>query len=99
MTVPCFVLMVDNCFEKYLSFVIGRMLCRLTPPLCLNFLGLLHLDSHITSDVGMQETAYTKVSRYHWSRIPYEQFEFVPKMVIAVDSVLGSSSGVQAPGC
>lgn len=28
-------------------------LCRLTPPLCLNFLGLIHMDSHIT---GLDDT-------------------------------------------
>jgi len=38
------------------------MLCRLTPPLCLNFLGLMHLDSHIIADTGIVETAYTKVT-------------------------------------
>lgn len=37
------------------------MLCRLTPPLCLNFLGLMHLDSHIIADTGIVETSYTKV--------------------------------------
>lgn len=25
----------------------GMLLCRLTPPMCLNFLGLIHMDSHI----------------------------------------------------
>ena len=39
------------------------MLCRLTPPLCLNFLGLIHLDSHITSEKNLEETAYTQVSK------------------------------------
>lgn len=38
----------------------GMLLCRLTPPLCLNFLGLTHLDSHITKDSDTVETAYTK---------------------------------------
>ncbi|ESO12929.1 hypothetical protein HELRODRAFT_105627 [Helobdella robusta] len=37
----------------------GMLLCRLTPPLCLNFLGLIHLDSHITKE-NMVETAYTR---------------------------------------
>jgi len=39
----------------------GMMLCRLTPPLCLNFLGLIHLDSHVTQEVNVVETAYTKI--------------------------------------
>jgi len=37
------------------------MLSRLTPPLCLNFLGLMHLDSHIIADTGIVETSYTEV--------------------------------------
>ena len=38
------------------------MLCRLTPPLCLNFLGLIHLDGHVTGKQDMVETSYTSVS-------------------------------------
>ena len=38
-----------------------RLLCRLTPPLCLNFLSLIQLDSHITKDDRIVETAYTQV--------------------------------------
>lgn len=29
----------------------GMLLCRLTPPMCLNFLGLIHMDSHIIKKV------------------------------------------------
>ncbi|KAK6737016.1 hypothetical protein RB195_019607 [Necator americanus] len=38
------------------------LLCRLTPPICLNFLGMIHLDSHITmvKDFGV-ETQFTKL--------------------------------------
>ncbi|KAK7100923.1 G-protein coupled receptor-associated protein LMBRD2-like [Littorina saxatilis] len=39
----------------------GMMLCRLTPPMCLNFLGLIHLDSHVTSSFNIVETSYTKI--------------------------------------
>ncbi|XP_059178168.1 G-protein coupled receptor-associated protein LMBRD2-like [Physella acuta] len=46
--------------EHSLIFI-GMMLCRLTPPMCLNFLGLIHLDSHITQDRKFQETSYTKI--------------------------------------
>lgn len=38
-----------------------RLFCRLTPPLCLNFLGLTHMDSSI-SHQNTQPTAYTSVS-------------------------------------
>uniref|UniRef100_F6Y2U7 Uncharacterized protein n=1 Tax=Ciona intestinalis TaxID=7719 RepID=F6Y2U7_CIOIN len=45
--------------ETSLLFV-GISLCRLTAPLCLNFLGMIHLDTHITADTGV-ETAYTQI--------------------------------------
>uniref|UniRef100_A0A1I8I049 LMBR1 domain-containing protein 2 n=2 Tax=Macrostomum lignano TaxID=282301 RepID=A0A1I8I049_9PLAT len=38
----------------------GMLFCRLTPPLCLNFLGLVHLDSHLASGLKAQ-TAYTQL--------------------------------------
>ncbi|KAL0979830.1 hypothetical protein UPYG_G00190360 [Umbra pygmaea] len=36
----------------------GMLFCRLTPPLCLNFLGLIHMDSTISHQQRIQ-TAYT----------------------------------------
>lgn len=48
----------------------GMMLCRLTPPMCLNFLGLIHLDTHITKDERKEETAYTKIMG-HMDVIPF----------------------------
>ena len=33
---------------------------RLTPPLCLNFLSMIHMDSHVIR-YDMEETAYTKI--------------------------------------
>ncbi len=38
----------------------GALLCRLTPPLCLNFLSLIHMDSHVI-DSQIEETAYTRI--------------------------------------
>ncbi|XP_064604856.1 G-protein coupled receptor-associated protein LMBRD2-like [Liolophura sinensis] len=38
----------------------GMMLCRLTPPMCLNFLGLIHLDSHVIHE-HLEETSYTQI--------------------------------------
>lgn len=49
-------LQVDN----FCLFIMSRMVCRLTPPLCLNFLGLIHMDSHIIKNNNM-ETHYTQV--------------------------------------
>jgi LMBR1-like membrane protein len=36
------------------------MLCRLTPAVCLNFLGLVHMDSHVIKQ-HVLETQYTQV--------------------------------------
>ncbi|XP_065215486.1 LMBR1 domain-containing protein 2 homolog [Planococcus citri] len=38
----------------------GMLLSRLTPPLCLNFLGLIHMDSHIIKK-RILETQYTQI--------------------------------------
>ncbi|KAH8359528.1 hypothetical protein KR093_007366 [Drosophila rubida] len=38
----------------------GMLLCRLTPPMCLNFLGLIHMDSHII-EKRIMETYYTQI--------------------------------------
>jgi hypothetical protein len=45
--------------DDYSLLFIGMFLCRLTPPLCLNFLGLIHMDSHITGDNEGAKVAYT----------------------------------------
>jgi len=56
--------------ESSLIFV-GMMLCRLTPPLCLNFLGLIHLDTGIEiTDKIRVETAYTQIMG-HLELIPF----------------------------
>lgn len=47
-----------------------RLFCRLTPPLCLNFLGLIHMDSAI-SHQKKEQTAYTSVGH----RSPLEHLE------------------------
>uniref|UniRef100_A0A0K0CZV9 LMBR1 domain-containing protein 2 n=1 Tax=Angiostrongylus cantonensis TaxID=6313 RepID=A0A0K0CZV9_ANGCA len=40
----------------------AKLLCRLTPPVCLNFLGMIHLDSHITMAKGFGvETQFTRL--------------------------------------
>ncbi|XP_018320337.1 LMBR1 domain-containing protein 2 homolog [Agrilus planipennis] len=46
--------------NEYSLIFSGMMLCRLTPPLCLNFLGLIHMDSHIIKKQVL-ETHYTQV--------------------------------------
>ncbi|MEQ2286979.1 LMBR1 domain-containing protein 2-B, partial [Ameca splendens] len=38
----------------------GMLFCRLTPPLCLNFLGLIHMDSGISHQDRIQ-TSYTSI--------------------------------------
>lgn len=47
--------------DEYSLIFSGMLLCRLTPPMCLNFLGLIHLDSHVTRNHDMVETAYTEI--------------------------------------
>lgn len=37
-----------------------RLLSRLTSPMCLNFLGLIHMDSHVIKK-RILETDYTQV--------------------------------------
>jgi len=46
--------------DEYTLLFSGALLCRLTPPLCLNFLSLIHMDSHVLGD-SRPETAYTRV--------------------------------------
>ncbi|KAK0167035.1 hypothetical protein PV327_004483 [Microctonus hyperodae] len=46
--------------DEYSLIFSGMMLCRLTPPMCLNFLGLIHMDSHIIK-THILETHYTQV--------------------------------------
>lgn len=38
----------------------GMLVCRLAPPLCLNFLGMIHMDSHIIKK-SVFETYFTQV--------------------------------------
>jgi len=47
--------------DSYTLLFSGALLCRLTPPLCLNFLSLIHMDSHVIPSYPMLETAYTRV--------------------------------------
>ncbi|CAJ0945847.1 unnamed protein product, partial [Mesorhabditis belari] len=50
-----------NTDENSLLFS-GMLLCRLTPPICLNFLGMIHLDSHVTQQKNFGvETQFTKL--------------------------------------
>ncbi|XP_043835453.1 G-protein coupled receptor-associated protein LMBRD2 isoform X3 [Dromiciops gliroides] len=46
--------------DAYSLLFSGMLFCRLTPPLCLNFLGLTHMDSTI-SHQDTQPTAYTSI--------------------------------------
>ncbi|XP_040566053.1 LOW QUALITY PROTEIN: LMBR1 domain-containing protein 2 homolog [Lepeophtheirus salmonis] len=46
--------------DEYTLLFSGALLCRLTPPLVLNFLSLIHMDSHIIGNTE-EETSYTSV--------------------------------------
>lgn len=56
---------VKNSFKCCCLLHLCRLFCRLTPPLCLNFLGLTHMDATI-SHKNTQPTAYTSVSKKMW---------------------------------
>lgn len=46
--------------NEYSLIFSGMLLCRLTPPMCLNFLGLMHMDSHVIKK-RIMETWYTQI--------------------------------------
>ncbi|XP_049280101.1 LMBR1 domain-containing protein 2 homolog isoform X2 [Anopheles funestus] len=46
--------------NEYSLIFSGMLLCRLTPPMCLNFLGMIHMDSHIIKE-RVLETHYTQI--------------------------------------
>ncbi|XP_050677725.1 LMBR1 domain-containing protein 2 homolog isoform X2 [Leptidea sinapis] len=46
--------------NEYSLIFSGMMVCRLTPAMCLNFLSLTHLDSHIITQ-RIMETYYTQI--------------------------------------
>jgi hypothetical protein len=56
--------------DEYSLIFCGMLLCRLTPPLCLNFLSILHLDSHVTQLRDGMETSFTGIMG-HMDVIPW----------------------------
>ncbi|XP_061709747.1 LMBR1 domain-containing protein 2 homolog isoform X1 [Cydia pomonella] len=46
--------------NEYSLIFSGMMVCRLTPAMCLNFLSLVHMDSHVIKEYVM-ETYYTQI--------------------------------------
>ena len=46
--------------DSYTLLFSGALLSRITPPLCLNFLSLIHMDSHVFPGYDI-ETSYTKI--------------------------------------
>lgn len=46
--------------DEYTLLFSGLLLCRLTPPLCLNFLSIIHMDSYVIKS-SILETSYTQV--------------------------------------
>lgn len=61
----------DHLTDENSLLFIGTLLCRLTPPLCLNFLGLIHLDSHVAKkDDNTLDTSYSTIMG-HLDVIPF----------------------------
>ncbi|XP_023941933.2 LMBR1 domain-containing protein 2 homolog isoform X2 [Bicyclus anynana] len=46
--------------NEYSLIFSGMMVCRLTPAMCLNFLSLVHMDSHVIKE-RVRETFYTQI--------------------------------------
>ncbi|KAF9798601.1 hypothetical protein SFRURICE_008334 [Spodoptera frugiperda] len=46
--------------NEYSLIFSGMMVCRLTPAMCLNFLSLIHMDSHVIKK-SIMETYYTQI--------------------------------------
>ncbi|XP_068630261.1 LMBR1 domain-containing protein 2 homolog isoform X2 [Battus philenor] len=46
--------------NEYSLIFSGMMVCRLTPAMCLNFLSLIHMDSHVIKE-RIMETYYTQI--------------------------------------
>ncbi|XP_073951087.1 LMBR1 domain-containing protein 2 homolog isoform X2 [Choristoneura fumiferana] len=46
--------------NEYSLIFSGMMVCRLTPAMCLNFLSLVHMDSHVIKEYVL-ETYYTQI--------------------------------------
>lgn len=56
--------------DEYSLLFSGMLLCRLTAPLCLNYLCLVHRDSHIVGQAGRLETSFTTIMG-HLDLIPF----------------------------
>ncbi len=78
--------------DEYSLIFSGMLLCRLTPPMCLNFLGLIHMDSHIIK-ARLMETYYTQVSS------PLDKDSCVMCLFRSSKSPLRFASDYGAHGC
>ncbi|OTF72868.1 LMBR1 domain-containing protein 2-like protein, partial [Euroglyphus maynei] len=56
--------------DEYSLIFSGMLLCRLASPLCLNFLSLIHFDSHISNESIEVETSFTEIMG-HMDTISY----------------------------
>ncbi|XP_071548396.1 LMBR1 domain-containing protein 2 homolog [Panulirus ornatus] len=71
--------------DEYSLIFSGMMLCRLTPPMCLNFLSLIHMDSHVIK-IRTEETHYTQIMGHmDVIKIISEGFNiYFPMMIVAL---------------
>ncbi|KAK7075102.1 LMBR1 domain-containing protein 2 [Halocaridina rubra] len=71
--------------DEYSLIFSGMMLCRLTPPMCLNFLSLIHMDSHVIKE-RTEETHYTQIMGHmDVIRIISDGFNiYFPMMIVAL---------------
>lgn len=79
-------------FSDSVVFSSCRLFCRLTPPLCLNFLGLIHMDSVISHQEKLQ-TAYTSVNTHTvWNLCNTPVLQCLPDspVVCLLEQIMGS---------
>lgn len=79
-------------FSDSVVFSSCRLFCRLTPPLCLNFLGLIHMDSAISHQEKLQ-TAYTSVNTHTvWNLCNTPVLQCLPDspVVCLLEQIMGS---------
>jgi len=56
--------------DEYTLLFSGMLLCRLTPSICLNFLGLTHMDSSVSAQSDMLPCSFTVVMG-HWEIVSF----------------------------
>ncbi|KAF7488421.1 LMBR1 domain-containing protein 2 [Sarcoptes scabiei] len=91
--------------DEYSLIFSGMLLCRLASPLCLNFLSLIHFDSHVLSESIEEETSFTEImghmdiisfiSDYGFIYLPFIMSIFCVATLFKIDSKIVSYFGYE----